>query len=272
MEEEAICYFICPRPDEGAIANAYSDFLFNEIIYPVCRELNIRAMRADHIKPTGRVADQIMETLQNADFVAAEVSGESRSVAYEIGARKASGRPLITFIHDSTMGSALDSVADLRHLIYVQGNLAENIPAKKGFRDFLTSHRHENSPLKCTSPNPVYIEQSVSTPASDRYVSVRDNQVSFDELYEQLSRVKNEYARDHNRLAAEPSIEDLIAEIDATQAQIRSGRVRLGQLNDGLLPSFERSCLALSAYPGMVLAIQQAMATAQDILRFFGIL
>lgn len=109
-------------------------------------------------------------------------------------------------------------------------------------------------------------------PASDRYVNVRDNQSSFDELSEQLTRIKNEYERDHNHLGAEPATVDLLSEVDAALAQIQRGRVRLGQLVDGLLPTFEQSCLALAAYPGMVLAIEHAMTAAQDILRLFGLL
>ncbi|MBX3496387.1 MAG: hypothetical protein KF769_09110 [Parvibaculum sp.] len=114
--------------------------------------------------------------------------------------------------------------------------------------------------------------QDSSIPASDRYVSVADNQPLFDSLSSSLTEIKDQYSRDHNRLAAEPACVDLLSEVDATIAQIQRGRVRLGQLTQGLLPTFDQACLALAAYPGLVLAIQHAMAATQTILRSFGLM
>ena len=111
-----------------------------------------------------------------------------------------------------------------------------------------------------------------SVSASDRYVSVKDNQQSFDELSEQLTRIKNEYERDHNHLGAEPDCLKLLSEVEATLAQIKSGVVRLGQLAQGLIPTFEQACLGLAAYPGFTQMLGDAINTAQQILRFFGFL
>lgn len=115
-------------------------------------------------------------------------------------------------------------------------------------------------------------EDRQSTPASNRYVSVRDNQASFDELLEQLNRIKTEYERDHNRLANAPQIGEILAETEAAIAQIKHGFVRLEQIARGLIPTYEQGCLALAAYPGMSQLMSDAISIAQHILRFFGFL
>jgi len=107
-------------------------------------------------------------------------------------------------------------------------------------------------------------------PAADRYVSVKDNQPAFDELVARLSAIKDEYARDHNHLAAEPAVIEMLSEIDAVLAQIKRGVVRWGQIAYGLLPSFNKVCIALAAYPALVQLIHDATPYAQAILNFFG--
>ncbi|KAB7738439.1 hypothetical protein F2P47_17180 [Parvibaculum sedimenti] len=113
--------------------------------------------------------------------------------------------------------------------------------------------------------------ENILAPASDRYVSVKDNQPGFDELVARLSAIKDDYARDHNHLAVEPICDDLLSEIDGVLAQVQRGRVRLGELSNGLLPILSTACIALSAYPGFVQLIHDASAATQAILTFFGL-
>lgn len=115
-----------------------------------------------------------------------------------------------------------------------------------------------------------YASASDGVPAADRYVNVRDNQPAFDQLVSRLTAITDEYARDHNHLAAERAAIEMLAEIDAVLAQIQRGVVRLGQIAHGLLPSFDNVCLALAAYPGLALAIHDAIPAAQAILTSFG--
>jgi len=112
--------------------------------------------------------------------------------------------------------------------------------------------------------------QANNIQASNRYVSVKDNQPGFDELVTQLSAIKDQYARDHNHLAAEPVANEMLAEINAILAQIEIGVVRLGQIAQGLLPSFENTCLMLAAYPGFVQLVHDAIPAINAILTSFG--
>lgn len=108
-----------------------------------------------------------------------------------------------------------------------------------------------------------------SVPASDRYVSVSDNQTGFDELVAHLNKIRDEFANDHkgNELAGEVG-QQLLSEIKATKAQIESGWIRLPQLSEGLKPALERAVLA---YPSLVLIVSQATDIIMKILQAFGI-
>ena len=76
-------------------------------------------------------------------------------------------------------------------------------------------------------------------PASDRYVSVRDNQEPFDALEKSLDQILQEFSKDHdkNNLINSDEAQFLKAEIAAVKAQIQQGYVSFRQLYDQLKPA-----------------------------------
>lgn len=64
-----------------------------------------------------------------------------------------------------------------------------------------------------------------TAPASDRYVSVLDNQSPFDEVLRSLTVIKNEFAEDHFKHTNFINTPAITAEIEAFEHQIRSGWV-----------------------------------------------
>ncbi|GMV63953.1 MAG: hypothetical protein AMXMBFR74_31200 [Parvibaculum sp.] len=64
-----------------------------------------------------------------------------------------------------------------------------------------------------------------TAPASDRYVSVRDNQNSFDEILRSLTIIKNEFAKDHFKRTNFINTPAITAEIEAFEHQVHSGWV-----------------------------------------------
>lgn len=149
---------------------------------------------------------------------------------------------------------------------------ASQSPSASTSPEFSSTAPSEISGAVGGEPLNTYTVNGPAVPASDRYVSVRDNQASFDDLLAQLDRIKAEYQRDHNRLANAPMIGEILAETDAAIAQIKRGFVRLEQIARGLVPTYEQGCLALAAYPGMSQLMSDAVNIAQNILRFFGFL
>lgn len=104
--------------------------------------------------------------------------------------------------------------------------------------------------------------------ASDRYVSVRDNQRPFDELDRPLEQILEEYKRDHKKsnFPRGADVESFISEIEATRAQIRSRRVRVGQLSEQLSPQLQNALLIFASYPGISQFIQDAINALQELL------
>jgi len=106
--------------------------------------------------------------------------------------------------------------------------------------------------------------------ASDRYVSVRDNQEPFDELEKSLDQIKDEFARDHNR--GQYAIEDAkthLLNIDIIKAQIKRGWVSLDELRDHLRPSLqnlEKDCKSLMIIGGAIVGFIAAALKAISII------
>lgn len=98
--------------------------------------------------------------------------------------------------------------------------------------------------------------------ASNRYVSVKDNQPIFDEIRKNLSVIKGEFATDHNK--RELSIENLdgaIAEIEAFETLIESNWVSRPAAKNFLetLQYFEAVFVSSSKTLGAILAIAASL-------------
>ncbi|WDI30755.1 hypothetical protein PUV54_12405 [Hyphococcus flavus] len=114
-------------------------------------------------------------------------------------------------------------------------------------------------------------EQEGLVYASDRYVSVRDNQEPFDQLERSLDEIKDEFARDHNRgQYATDGAESHLINIDIIQAQIKRGWVNLDELRDQLRPSLQKleaDCKSFAIIGGTMLgAIAAALKAISVIL------
>ena len=108
---------------------------------------------------------------------------------------------------------------------------------------------------------------------SDSYARVRDNQAVFRDLALSLSRIRNEFAKDHNRgiYADLAGVLELNAEAGATLSQIEDGVVRKSQLTDGLKPALTALLVIASAYGGLKELLEDAVALLDLLLKALGI-
>jgi hypothetical protein len=89
-----VCFVICP------IREAADDFM-KYIVAPCANELGYgKPVRADHLPEPGRITSQIIELLQSADLVIADLSGGNANVFYELSCRHAIGKPAIHMAFD----------------------------------------------------------------------------------------------------------------------------------------------------------------------------
>lgn len=129
----------------------------------------------------------------------------------------------------------------------------------------LTSTTFGFGPNRANFDNGNFHAPSVGqAPAADRYVSVKDNQ-PVQALRKTLNEIRDEYARDHNKgeLQSLGQPDEVLTEIDGTLAQIDRGKLRLGQITDGLDPALRKMLPYISAYPGLCKLLKDALDLIQ---------
>lgn len=89
------CFVVSPIGDNGSDTRNNADKLFKYIISPVCQSFNFEAIRADQINESDSITQTIIEQLQTADLVIADISGHNPNVFYEMGYRKCTNKPII---------------------------------------------------------------------------------------------------------------------------------------------------------------------------------
>ena len=263
-----VCFLVSPLPYGGLpgqeneqARNLAEDFLIPSIEaegFTIISESEGLRQFAGQQRNPGTAIGSAMEWLERSDLVVIDMTQDAENCIFYSGYRNALKKPCLVY----TAGKYATS-GDIGGVKYVRR------PSRDVSKDMKIQHLRE-SIRETINISHAELQHTAIAPASDRYVSVNDNRLSFEELVARLSAIRDEYARDHNRLATEPAALDLMAEVEAISAQINHGRVRLRQITDGLVPSFENACLLLAAYPGLVQLIHDAAATAKEILTFFG--
>jgi hypothetical protein len=111
------CFVIGPIGPPGGEIRAAADDFIRYIVDPCMNELGYaNADRADRLPEPGRITSQIIELLQSADLVIADLSGNNANVYYELSCRHAIGKSVIHMAVDGTL-PAFD-VADNRTIFY----------------------------------------------------------------------------------------------------------------------------------------------------------
>lgn len=122
------CFVICPIGNENSSTRINADKLFKYIITPVCKECDFEPIRVNQLSDANSITQTIVEHLEQADLVIADISEHNPNVFYEIGYRSRTQKPIIhlrnkdeslpfdiasirTYNYDLT---DLDSVEDLK--------------------------------------------------------------------------------------------------------------------------------------------------------------
>ncbi len=115
-EDMRKCFVISPIGAEGSVIRANADKLFKYIIKPVCEMCDFDPIRVDQLNDANSITQTIIEHLENADLVIADISGHNPNVFYEMGYRARTKKPMI---HLKTKGENLPfDVNTIRTLDY----------------------------------------------------------------------------------------------------------------------------------------------------------
>lgn len=115
-EDMRKCFVVSPIGAEGSEVRANADKLFKYIIKPVCESCDFDPIRVDQLNDANSITQTIIEHLENADLVIADISGHNPNVFYEMGYRARTKKPMI---HLKTKGENLPfDVNTIRTLDY----------------------------------------------------------------------------------------------------------------------------------------------------------
>ena len=78
------------------------DELFDEVIGPVCRRLDVKAFRASDIYRPSVILQDIIQGLADSEVVVAEITPTNANVFYELGYAHALGKPVILLAEEGT--------------------------------------------------------------------------------------------------------------------------------------------------------------------------
>lgn len=90
-----ICFVVCPIGEDNSNTRKRSDKLLKHIIEPVCDKNNLKVIRVDTLNSSDSITNTIVEYLNTADLVIADLSDHNPNAFYEIGYRSALKKPII---------------------------------------------------------------------------------------------------------------------------------------------------------------------------------
>jgi hypothetical protein len=131
------CFIVSPIGDNGSETRDNADKLFRHILKPVCKNCGFEAKRVDQLNEPNSITQTILENLEGADLVIADISSHNPNVFYEIGFRTRTNKPII---HLKAQGEDLPfdiynirtfeyNLADLDSVEEVKGRLERTIEA-----------------------------------------------------------------------------------------------------------------------------------------------
>jgi hypothetical protein len=99
-ETKKVCFVISPIGEENTDVRRRSDQLLRHIITPAVRPLGYAVTRADDDPKPGIITTQIIQQLNDADLVIADLTDHNPNVFYELGVRHALQKPTIHLLQD----------------------------------------------------------------------------------------------------------------------------------------------------------------------------
>lgn len=89
------CFVVSPIGSEGSDIRSNADKLFKHIIKPVCEACEFKPVRVDHLFDANSITQTIIDSLESADLVIADMTGHNPNVFYEMGYRARTKKPMI---------------------------------------------------------------------------------------------------------------------------------------------------------------------------------
>ncbi|MCK4286783.1 MAG: hypothetical protein KAX18_11300 [Candidatus Lokiarchaeota archaeon] len=93
-------FIISPIGEEGSKIRQHADDVFDFIIKPALEAFNIELIRSDKIAETGKISNQIYNSIQSSDLCVVVLSFDNPNVFYELAVAQCAVRPVIILIEE----------------------------------------------------------------------------------------------------------------------------------------------------------------------------
>ena len=127
------CFVVCPIGKEDSLERKRSDTVLKHIIKPICETLDFDVIRVDQIHDVDKIDNTILEHLEKADLVIADLTAHNPNAYYELGYRHALGKPLIPIMEEGT--KIPFDLSHVRTISYVTNDFDKAEGTKNKIRD-----------------------------------------------------------------------------------------------------------------------------------------
>lgn len=144
--EKKICFLVCPIGGTGSETRRKADLLLEQIIAPIVESKGYEVIRADRVLRTDVITDTIINYLNNAELVIADLSVANPNVYYELGYRTALKKSVVQIAED---GSELPfDISTKRTFFYDMNDLQSVADFKNTISEVIDNLEKEETELK----------------------------------------------------------------------------------------------------------------------------
>lgn len=236
-----VCFVITPIGDDNTPIRKKTDGLLNNVIKPICRELNFDICVAHEIDNTGSITNQVIQKILDSDMVIANLTGLNANVMYELTIRHAVRKPVVCL---AEIGTKLPfDINTERTIFYSDDMYGAEILKQDLKRKFQVAISEDDI------DNPIYRVIKEKTIIKEIKIDGGSDSKSILYLIEKLDRIERKIANSkHASIRKIPIIEIQWEEIiDDSQAdEIKNALSELIEKDEGLFSTFNLSDTSLT--------------------------
>ena len=236
-----VCFVITPIGDDNTPIRKKTDGLLNNVIKPICRELNFDICVAHEIDNTGSITNQVIQKILDSDMVIANLTGLNANGMYELAIRHAVRKPVVCL---AEIGTKLPfDINTERTIFYSDDMYGAEILKQDLKRKFQVAISEDDI------DNPIYRVIKEKTIIKEIKIDGGSDSKSILYLIEKLDRIERKIANSkHASIRKIPIIEIQWEEIiDDSQAdEIKNALSELIEKDEGLFSTFNLSDTSLT--------------------------
>ena len=149
------CFIVSPIGEEGSVTRSNADKLLNHILKPVCENCGFEAFRSDMNLGSDVITETIIDNLENADLVIADISEHNPNVFYEMGFRARTRKPII-YLKPKSEKLPFD-VASIRTIEYDLTDLDNVLQVKERLEKTINAFEYSDSDEEAEEKNDTFV-------------------------------------------------------------------------------------------------------------------